>query len=77
MRFLCSYECLKQMIKWQFVRNSAKKVIISFVCCDNIITFAIIIKKTINMNTILLIGLLSIIIRIRLQNGAGSVEVCK
>ena len=28
------------------------------------------------MNTILLIGLLSIIIRIRLQNGAGSVEVC-
>ncbi len=29
------------------------------------------------MNTILLIGLLSIIIRIRLQNGAGSVEVCK
>lgn len=29
------------------------------------------------MNTILLIGLLSIIIRIQLQDGAGSVEVCK
>mgnify|MGYP003375865591 CR=1 FL=1 len=28
MRFLCSYECLKQMMKWQFVRNSAKKVIL-------------------------------------------------
>lgn len=41
MRLLRSYECLKQMMKWQFVRNSAKKVIISFVCCDNIITFAI------------------------------------
>lgn len=68
---------------WQSVRNNAKKLMISFVCLDNIITFAIelkrnnIIKEHIDMSFISIIGLLSISISILLQNGVGNVVACR
>lgn len=36
-----SKQVLKVIKKWQSVRNSSKKLIVSFVCYDFIVTFAI------------------------------------